>query len=557
MSPAWRSPSSAAALGLLSLTLSFGCQGLIEDPGAGPPRGSRWAGPGGGQNCEPSLADRSRVSRLTHSQFDNTVRELFGDPSLTPSQGLPPEAAGSLDARGWSGYRAAAATLAENALADASVRDRIVPCASAVGDRSCATEFVSSFGRRAFRRPLAAEEVERYLGLFDRRSELTSNGGFDEGIQLIIEALLQSPSFLTLAERSSAVVDGSVPLDGYEVASRLSYALWNSMPDEPLFRAAEQGGLLSPAGLEEEVRRMLSDSRAREVVREFHDRWLGIQGSEAAQWVEIVRDSERFPDYTDSMAPRLVEETRRFVEHVVFDRVGGFQDLLTLPVGFVNRELAPLYGLNPANYGDELEAVDLDPARRAGVFTRLGFLASHATFGRTSPILRGAYLAKDVLCRSIGSPPPDAESAPLPESDSNVVTTRDRVALQTSPPACAGCHETLINPIGFAFEHYDAVGAWRDAENGAPVDASGDFVIDGVPVAFAGGVDFSAAVASSREARLCYARDWVEFFHRREATPRDQCDAEHLADRLAGPGYGVLDLLAELTQSPDFVRRVQ
>ena len=330
-------------------------------------------GPDGRPVCTPGIADRSRVPRLTHSQLDNTVRELFGDPSLTPSQLLPPEAAGSLDARGWSGYQTVAATLAETAISNATIRDRIVPCAAPSGDPACAEQFVSSFGRRAFRRPLAPEEVVRYLRLFDQRASLTPNGTFDEAIQLIIEAFLQSPSFLSRVERSSEVVDGSIPLDGYEVASNLSYALWNSMPDDLLFEAAERGELQDLGSLEVQARRMLADDRARTVVREFHDQWLGIQGSEAAKWFEVVRDPNRFPDYSDTMAPLLVEETRRFVEHVVFERSGGFQDLLTAPVGFANRELAPLYGLNPANYAGELAAVDLDPTRRAGVFTRLGF----------------------------------------------------------------------------------------------------------------------------------------------------------------------------------------
>ena len=146
---------------------------------------------------------------------------------------------------------------------------------------------------------------------------------------------------------------------------------------------------------------------------------------------------------------------------------------------------------------------------------------------------------------------------PLPPPDPTLVTTRDRVTRQTSAPQCAACHETLINPLGFGFEQYDAVGAWRDTENGAPIDASGRLAVTGGEIAFQNGLELSASIATSPDAQLCYARRWVEFIHRRESTAEDVCTAEQLGDRLADPTYGVTDLLVDLTRTPSFIRRAQ
>ena len=415
--------------------------------------------------------------------------------------------------------------------------------------------FVTTFGRRAFRRPLATAEIDRYLSLYDRRAELTESGTFAESAQLIIEAFLSSPFFLARVERSTEFVGNRIPLDPYEVASRLSFALWNSMPDDELLDEAERGGLRDESSVRAEAERMLRDPRAAPMVRSFHRRWLGMEGSTAGTWSEISRDPQKFPDFGVDTATALVEETLRFAEHVTLERRGDFSDLLTAPIGFVDRNLAPFYGLDPSQYDDTLSRVELPSDRRAGLLTRIGFLTSHALYDRTSPILRGAFVVRHVLCRELGDPPPDAESAPLPEPDPTLLTTRDRVAQQTSPPQCAGCHETQINPPGFGFETYDAVGAWRDTDNGGPVDASGTFALDGVSVDFRDGVELSAAIAASQEGRLCYTRHWVEFFSEHEAAEVDECVVSTLADRMEDPSYGTADLLADLTQMPGFQYR--
>ncbi|MGF1467646.1 MAG: DUF1592 domain-containing protein [Sandaracinaceae bacterium] len=535
------------ALGLAALL--GGCTG---DLSAGLPLRPGAAGNPRAEACRPGIPATSRIPRLTHAQYDNAVRTLLGRGDVTPSTTLPPETGGSLDARGWDGYRNAAAALAEAAIDDPATRARILPCDGGDESAACAEAFIRAFGRRAFRRPLTEAEVGRFGELFAGRAELTPAGTFDQGIELLVEAFLSSPSFLLRVERSTDVRDGAVPLSGYEVATRLSFMLWDGPPDDALLDAAGRGDLDDANGIRREAERMLADDRARAMVRDFHRRYLGMVGSDAARWLDIVRDRDRYPYFTDSMVPGLSEETLRFVDHVVFDLEGGFEALLMEPTAFVDRTLAPAYGLDPAAFVDELTPVPLDPGRRAGVFTRLGFLASHAVFDRTSPILRGAFLQKHILCLELGSPPAGAEMTPLPEPTAGLITTRERTSAQTSPRACARCHEAYINPAGFAFEHYDALGGWRELDNGEPVDAATEVVLGDEEVAVDGAVALSRAIADSPAAQRCYAEQWVEYLLERDLTPEDRCVVQDVSQRLGEDGYRVLDLLLDLTGTEAF-----
>jgi len=499
--------------------------------------------------CIPGVPRTSQLPRLTRVQYDNTIRDLLGIDNR-PSTMLAPDTTGSVDQRAWDGYRLAAASLSAEVLGDAALRSRLIPCSPEGEGEACALQLIEELGRRAFRRPLTEEEVGRFQSLFARRGELTASGTFEEAAALIIEAFLSSPSFLMRSEISERA-DGEVfLLSSYEVASRLSYMLWGSMPDELLFEAAQADELATSEQILVQARRMLADPKARETVRRFHEHYLHM--GPGTRWASISRDPAVFPDFDEAMVPLLSQETERFVEHVVFEEAGTFQDLLTAPVGFVNATLAPLYDLDPASYGEELVPVDLDPATRSGLFTRLGFLASHSLYDRSSPILRGAFIQKDVLCTPIGAPPPDAESAPLPTD--GLTTNRARVDAQTEPAGCKGCHHSFINPTGFALETYDAIGAYQDTESfsGAPIDAAAKVFMGSEEVDVDGPVELFRAIADAPAAQACYARKWVQFAYERELTNEDSCAVEALAARLTEGGYTVLDLIADLTQSDYF-----
>lgn len=544
-----RARVTAAALALGAL--AGGCLGTLDDMPSGPRGGPRTRGP---SSCD-DLPETSRVPRLTHEQYDRTVADLLGAPDLRPSEMLPPDTTGPIDARLWDGYRVAAERVAAELTARSGALSALLPCTPSGDGAACAHDFVVAFGRRAFRRPLSSDEVARFDALFAQRAALTDGGSFDEGVALLVEAFLQSPSFLLRAERSTERDGARIPLEDHDVASRLSYMLWNSMPDDTLLDAADQGQLSSREQIRAQAERMLGDPRARRMVEAFHRRWLHMEGSDAARWSEIVRDPARYPGFREEMVPLLRDETLRFVDHVVFEREAGFAALITEPTAFVNRDLAPLYGLDASSYGDTLEPVPLDPTERAGIFTRLGFLASHAMYDRTSPILRGAYLQKEVLCLELGAPPPGAEMTPLPTPSPGLVTTRQRVNEQTSSPACASCHEQYINPVGFAFEHFDALGAYRALDNGEPVDASGTAMLGGAEeTSFTSATDLSEAIARSPTALRCYARQWVRYAYARQSAA-DRCTIEQLGARLGEDGYSILDLLVDLTQTDAFRHR--
>src|SRR5882724_485942 len=386
--------------------------GNVNDPGGGPGPGSG-NGNGGGPRtgapntgllpCAVGVPQTTQLQRLTRSQYDNTVRDLLQltpQASLTPpSSMLAPDTPGSVDQRAWDGYQSAAAALATQVMADTTARGKAIPCTPTGDGAACAQQFIQQFGRRAFRRPLTTDEVTRFTTLYTNRAMLTATGAFNEAAQLILQSFLLSPSFLTRAEISETPEGANFVLNGYEVASRLSYMLWGSMPDETLFSAAAAGSLASSDGILAQAQRMMKDPKARAKVSDFHLTYahMGL----GTRWEDISRDPAVYPAYTAAMTPLLSAETTRFFDYVVFDKGGTFRDLMTSPVGFVNATLAPLYGLDPASYGADLAQVNLDPATRSGVFTRLGFLTSYSLYNRPSPILRGAFLQKEVLCTTI------------------------------------------------------------------------------------------------------------------------------------------------------------
>jgi hypothetical protein len=535
-----------------------GCTTAVADDPYGDGDASNVDGTGGtGANpennptvCVPGVPKTSQLPRLSRVQYDNTIRDLLGIESQ-PSSMLAPDTTGSVDQRAWDGYQLAAESLAAEVMANADAKARAIPCVPEGDGADCAAQLIEQLGRRAFRRPLTPEETARFTALYTDRAEITDAGTFEEAAELIIQALLLSPSFLMRGEVTEVPEGDYFALSNYEVASRLSYMLWSSMPDDALLEAAGSPTLWTPEQILEQAQRMLGDPKARTMVRAFHEHYLKM--GPGTRWENVTRDPEKFPDFDESLVPLLTEETDLFVEHVVFDQGGTFQDLVESPVGFVNASLAPLYDLDPAGFGAELVPVELDATKRAGVFTRLGFLTSHALYDRSSPILRGAFLQKDVLCADIAAPPPGAEGTPLPIT-ADLTTNRKRVDAQTSPADCATCHHTFINPAGFPLEAYDAIGAYQTHElfSGEALDTSASVMIGDSEVDVSGPVELSNAIAAAPEAQTCYARHWVQFAYERDINNEDSCTVDDLSEKLAAGGYTVLDLVADLTQSQSF-----
>ena len=233
--------------------------------------------------------------------------------------------------------------------------------------------------------------------------------------------------------------------------------------------------------------------------------------------------------------------------------------MFTSPVAFIDKDLAPIYGLSAASYGTTLSMVNLDTTQRAGVFTHAGFLASYSSYNRTSPILRGAFIEKQVLCRQIPAPPPDATSTPVPPASTDLDTNRKQVASQTSPAQCAGCHAPVVNPPGFTLENYDSIGTWQTAEKstGTAIDSTADVAIGNNVVHVAGPVDLMTKIAASPEAQSCYAQRLVTFSYGRELTNQDVCTVQMMAGKMNTSGYNIIALLTDLTQTQSFRYRAK
>lgn len=550
----------AALLGLLvaacgDSTISGGNETASGGDGSG--RGSSGTDSSGSPTTGEVPVDaagsnpNTRLVRLSHAQYANTVRALLGV-EQTPETGFAPDALNGfkfdtsndlrVDPRLGPQYRTAAEQLAAQVVGDRDLFARVVPCDAS--DAGCAGEFIDSFGERAFRRPLLAEESARFQQLFQLGSSLAEGGGaFDDGVALVVEAMLQSPQFLYRAEVShGAVAGGRAALDDWEVASRLSYFIYDSMPDDELFERARQGELHTPEQVGAEVARMLDDPAAAAKLGSFHE-----QVWQVGRYAKIAPDREAFPGLPDDLPDRLRASQQRFVEAVV-EEGGGLREMLTAPYAFVDSELAPLYGSDAR--GDGLSKLEFDAGERKGFLMQAGFLASNAYARKTDPIHRGVFILRDVLCRPLPDPPADAAQTPLPETDEPIETTREEISLLTGQSYCPTCH-SQINEPGFSFEAFDAVGRSRERENGVDVDTSGSITLDGASVEFSGAGELVEALADSQEAQSCYARRWLEFAYGRELTDADAV----LEQQLSGTPRSVRDIIEELATSPEFLSR--
>ncbi|MCA9548598.1 MAG: DUF1588 domain-containing protein [Myxococcales bacterium] len=545
----------AGLVGLLA-----GCVGRIESPGSGPAQEppttttpSTPVAPADPRACaDDTLSPTPRLRRLAFAEYDRSVRDLL-TLDVSPSTELGPEVAGVTPTL-WSGVKVAASQVAARFAADGAAFARVVGCGATPDADACAADFMTRFGRRAYRRPLTTEESERYAALWAARAELTETGSFEEGIALLVEAMLQSPGFLLRVERGAAV-DGVVALDGYERATRVAYALWGAGPDDALLDAAAAGELDTAAGVRQQALRMVGpefDPRVAAMLQWVHAEWLGMGGAYAQFWSNTQRDPALFPEFYPGIDAEFREEVLRSIESV-FLSDGGFQALFTGAETQVTPALASIYGVaHPTGAG--WAPVTLDPALRPGILSRAGFLGTHGRYTRGSLIYRGAFVQKRVLCRAIGAPPAGADATPLPESTENLRTTRQRIEAMTAAPSCAQCHKELINPAGFPLEFFDGIGRHRTTDNGEAVDGSATLVLDGKEITVDSPKAYAEALGSSFEAPRCYVDRFIEYTFA-DGAARLGCEDVRLADYLADPQHSLRGFLVELVSSPRFLTR--
>lgn len=512
----------------------------------------------------------SPIRRLTRFEYNNTVRDLLGD-TTSPADIFPPEeeALGfdnQAEALGVTQLLAEHYLKASEEIAARATLDlpKLLSCDPAVaGQDACAKQFIEVFGKRAYRKPLSTEQSRR---LYDVYAWGRDNYDFTKGIALVIEAVLQSPYFLYRFEvglgRETASTEEPLEglikvnevtlLDPYEMAARLSYLLWGSMPDDELFAAADQGKLLTKEEVKEQAERMLNDPRAKEAVRSFNYQWLGLK-----PLVNATKDPTIYPAFNEDLRPLLREEMLSFMEQVIFEDNGTVKDLFTASYTMMNAELAMFYGFYGVSgpQSDAFERVPLDGAKRKGLLSQGALMTVYAKPNQSSPVHRGKFVREKLLCQLLPPPPADIPIT-APEVDPNA-TTREKFEEHRTNPACASCHE-LIDPIGYGFEHYDGIGLWRDKDHGFPVDATGELTkTKSVNGDFDGAIELSDRLSESEEVRQCVATQWFRYGYGHAEHAEDQCTMAELQESFAASGYNIRSLLVALTQTNAFrYRRV-
>jgi hypothetical protein len=411
---------------------------------------------------------------------------------------------------------------------------------------ACARTLITTLGKRAYRRPLQDDEITRLMGVYET---MQAEAGYDHdnAARVVIQALLQSPQFLYHVEEGdpAAAQGGATPLTSYELASRLSYFLWATMPDPELFEAADSGALAEPDGLRTQAERMLADDKTREGVMRFYRQWLGLDKLPA-----LTKSTELFPAWTESLKAAAQAETVMLIDHVVWEGDGRLHTLLTAPFSFLNEELASVYEIANVE-GDELRQVTVDPERRAGILSHISILSTTAHSEQTSPVHRGKLIRERFLCHELPSPPPEVDVSPPKANPS--LTTAERYAQHSKDPYCAGCH-VLMDPIGLGFENYDAIGAFRSEENGKPVTAAGEIHASAdADGPFTGLLELTQRLSESREVHDCVADQVFAYsVGRGSKFPEDVCSIESVRQDFSGSGGNLKEILLAVIASDGF-----
>jgi len=506
------------------------------------------------------------LRRLTHSQYNHTVQDLLGEEG-NPADQFPPEdfvngfknqyqaqSVGPLLAEA---YSAAAEKLARNAFRSGDTHG-LIPCKpTSPNDTGCSEHFVRAFGLRAFRRPLSEPELKRYTALFSEEASAQHN--FLKGAQIVVEAMLQSPAFLFRVEN-----EGNPQWRGYEAASKLSYFIWDSMPDNKLFRSAASGELNTPEGFERAARRMLADPRAHRSVDEYVSEWLRFD-----RVLTAVKDRREYPQFTPELAQAMTEETRRLVADAVWNN-RNFLDIFTADYAFVNPDLAAIYNLPvPA---EEFGKVQFPPnSDRAGLAGEASFLSLTSKPAETSPTARGLFVREQFLCQRVPDPPPGVNTNLPALSEDRPMTNRERLAIHLNNESCATCHN-LIDSVGFGLEKYDGVGRRRETlklrirsmahheMDKAPktfelaLDTSGH--VAGIPDSnFSSPKELGRILAQSGQCQACMVKQLFRYEEGRLETPADRAVIDRCLTDFRNSGFHFQDLMVSVAKWTQFALR--
>jgi hypothetical protein len=536
--------------------------GTTPQPGAAGAAGTMAAAPDDAPSWQ--CADQAAITpgpaplrRLTRFEYNNVVRDLLGD-TTSPAKAFPSEEIGNgfgndADAQSVSSllaeqYSTVAESVAQRATEPAALA-KLDPCTNglaAAGEAACARTIVEKLATRAYRRPLVAGESDALLGLY---TAARASAPFATSLATAIEALLQTPEFLYRIELG--VADANRPdlkrPSGPEMATRLAFLFWGTLPDAQLTAAAASGELSTNAGVLKEAQRLRDDPKARPIVRFFFDNLLPI-----SSLAQLERDPMAYPTYNASIGALLREETQRFLEYEVFEGSGTWPGALTAPYTFVNDALAKFYGM-PSVSGAEFRKVALDPAQRLGLLTQGGVMAGSTPSNHTNPVLRGSFIVQKLMCRPLALPTdPSVLAKVKPPDPYSGKTARERYSAHSKDAVCATCHQ-FMDPIGLTFENYDAVGLYRTQENGVTIDASG--WVPGSDVRVNNSVELAREIAANSETQNCFAWHWLNYAYGRTlgGEADDVCTKESIQRAFRASSYDVKQLLVDLTQTDAFL----
>lgn len=506
----------------------------------------------------------ARLARLTHNQWENTVEDLLGlsepsgfserfvaDPATSTFENDPSGL--SVSPTLWQQYQAAAESLAQQVVEDPALYEHVAPDApkaSPIAASNVTDAWIASFGRRAFRRDLTAEEREAYREVVaEGAAAYGTSDPFADGVRAGLVAFLQSPSFLYRAEGTDSPL-GQTELDPYALASKLSYALWNTTPDDTLLDAAEDG--LPEPELEVQVQRMLASDAAHDMVQDLYRQLLHVDN-----YLNIPRGFVSYEDFSLTEPAVMQAEVYAFIDAVVFGG-GTVRDLLLSRRTFADAQLASIYGIEGVEgVGTAaLEPVELDPTERSGLLTLSGFLKFQSSPTEPNLIARGAFVNTAFLCADL--PPPPASATPLPEAEEGE-SLRDRIEAHTS--GCGGaCHNDLINPIGFAFGRYNRGGVYTGPSTQVfgqyhhgsdDIDTTGSYTFEDGVQSYDGAVELAAIMADRAQVHRCFASHLLAYLEGRSLDDRD-------TDRLAAlteasmDDQPILTLITDIVTDPAF-----
>jgi mono/diheme cytochrome c family protein len=445
-------------------------------------------------------------------------------------------------------YHTATAILATRVTAPANIAQFVGCNYSGTNASACAGTWVASFGLKAFRRPLTSDEALRYKNIVLGQSD------FPTGIGLAVRAMLESPYFLYRSELGTAQAGGGYKLTQYEIASALSYQFWGTMPDQLLFTAAQNNQLSNPAQIEVQARRLLADPRAKAIVGVLAEQWLAAENVTAID----KGPPTAFPNFTAAVRASMREETRQFVQHIVFDEDPAsqtFDRLLTANYSMLNGTLAAYYGV-PGVTGSAYVPATFTDGMHSGILSLGAAMTDTAHSDQTSPIFRGLFVRRNLLCQSFGVPPPGAGG--LPANDPNM-TTRQRFDIHANSASCSQCHE-YIDSVGNGFEAFDPVGLIRATDNGQQVDSSGDMndvevMGDGTSAPFTTLSGLGATLSASSSARACFVKQYFRFARGYLDGPAESCTIQNLTTTFINKGFNIQELMVAIATSPEFVLR--